>query len=78
MNALEELPVKTIAPGHGEAAGKEYFVELRGSIKQMIDQGKTLDEIKQAIDFPFFLEWTGVDVKERTENIEHVYGELSR
>jgi glyoxylase-like metal-dependent hydrolase (beta-lactamase superfamily II) len=83
LNAMDELPIKTIAPGHGEAAGKEliatqrrYFVELRKSIQQMIDAGKSLDEIKESIDLPFYEEWTGVSVKERVENIEHVFGEL--
>ena len=28
--------------------------------------------------FPFFKEWTGVEVKTRAENIEHVFHELSR
>jgi glyoxylase-like metal-dependent hydrolase (beta-lactamase superfamily II) len=84
LNALEELPIKTIAPGHGEIANKKliatqrrYFVELRSSIQKLIDGGKSLDEIKEAIDLPFYKEWTGVDVQERVENIEHVYGELT-
>lgn len=83
LNAISELPIKTIAPGHGEAAGKElvdqqrrYFVELRAYIRRAIDAGKSLDEIKAEIELPFYEEWTGVSVKERTENIEHVYGEL--
>jgi glyoxylase-like metal-dependent hydrolase (beta-lactamase superfamily II) len=84
LNAMDELPVKKIAPGHGDVAGKEliatqrrYFVELRTSIKEMIDAGKSLEEIKQSIDLPFYEEWTGISVKERVENIEHVYGELT-
>ena len=40
--------------------------------------GRTLDQIKEEIDLPFYKEWTGVDVKTREENIEHVFGELSR
>jgi cyclase len=85
LNAMDELPVKTIAPGHGELAGKEliakqrgYFVELRAAIRKLIDDGRSLDEIKQQIDLPSYQEWTGVDVKTRVENIEHVYGELSK
>lgn len=85
LAAMEELPVKVVAPGHGELAGKEllgkqkrYFAELRGKIQQMIDQGLSLDDIKQKIDLPFYQEWTGVHVKTRTENIEHVFEELTR
>ena len=83
LNAMEELDPKVIAAGHGEVAGieliatqRKYFVELRAAIKKMGDGGKTLEQIKQTIDLPFYEEWTGVDVKTREENIEHVYGEL--
>jgi glyoxylase-like metal-dependent hydrolase (beta-lactamase superfamily II) len=83
LNTLEGLPVKVVAPGHGEFSDKEllgkqkrYLVELRTAVKALIDRKRTLDEIKQQIDVPFFREWTGVDVKTRTENIEHVFGEL--
>jgi glyoxylase-like metal-dependent hydrolase (beta-lactamase superfamily II) len=83
LNALDELPIRVIAPGHGEPAGKEllalqrrYFVELRAAVKSMLDAGKSLAEIKESIDLPFYKDWTGADVKTRTENIEHVYREL--
>jgi glyoxylase-like metal-dependent hydrolase (beta-lactamase superfamily II) len=83
LNSMEELPVKILGPGHGELSDKtlialqrRYFVELRAAIKKMIDAGKSLDEVKLEIDLPFYKEWTGVDVKTRVENIEHVYGEL--
>ncbi len=83
LNALSELPIKTIAPGHGEAADKQllntqrrYFVELRETVQKGIDKGYTVEEIKQTIQLPFYKEWTGVDARERVENIEHVYREL--
>lgn len=83
LNQMKELPVKIMAPGHGELGGKEmirlqrrYFVELRAAIRKAIDAGKTLDQIKEEIDLPFYRNWTGEDVKTRTENIEHVYQEL--
>ncbi len=84
LTELAKLPIKTIAPGHGEtstkaliATQKRYFVELRAAIQKGIDGGKTLDQIKASIDLPFYKEWTGVDVKTREENLEHVYGELT-
>ena len=68
---------------HGELSDKtlivkqrRYFVELRSAIKDSIDSGKTLEEIKGTIDLPFYKKWAGVDVKTRVENIEHVYQEL--
>jgi len=84
LTALEELPVKIVAPGHGElsdkgllALQKRYFVELRATIQRLIDDGKTLEDIKAEISLPSYEEWTGVDVKTREENIEHVFGELT-
>ncbi len=83
LNQMEELPIKVMAPGHGELGDKKmihlqrrYFVELRAEIRKAIKAGKKLDQIKQEINLPFYQEWTGVDVKTRTENIEHVYQEL--
>lgn len=84
LTQMQKLPVRTVAPGHGELADagllatqKRYFVELREAVQRGVDAGKSLDEIKAAIDLPWYQEWTGVDVKSRTENIEHVYGELT-
>ncbi|MFM8892016.1 MAG: hypothetical protein ACKOTB_10425, partial [Planctomycetia bacterium] len=37
-----------------------------------------LDTLKGTIDIPFYREWTGVEAKTRTENVEHVYKELSQ
>jgi glyoxylase-like metal-dependent hydrolase (beta-lactamase superfamily II) len=83
LNQMEELPVKIMAPGHGEVGDKgmirqqrRYFVELRATIRKAIAAGKTVDQIKEEISLPFYQQWTGVDVKTRTENIEHVYQEL--
>lgn len=84
LGAMQELDVKHVAPGHGELAGKEllglqrrYFTELRGAVETAIKDGKTLDQIKETHDLPFYKEWTGVEAKSRVENIEHVYKELT-
>jgi cyclase len=84
LTEIQKLPIKTMAPGHGElsdksliATQKRYFVEIREFIQSAIDKGKSLDDIKKEIRIPFYKKWTGVDVQERVENIEHVYGELT-
>ena len=84
LTEVSKLPIKKVAPGHGEPSDgsliklqKRYFVELREAIQTAIDGGKTLDEIKKELELPFYEKWTGVNVKERVENIEHVYGELT-
>jgi len=85
LTKLQELPVKIVCPGHGEMTGKEllatqkrYFVELREAIQMLSDKGRTLDEIKQQLNLPFYKDWAGVEAKTRVENIEHVFGELTK
>ncbi|MBM4003722.1 MAG: MBL fold metallo-hydrolase [Planctomycetes bacterium] len=85
LGAMEDLDPRHVAPGHGELAGKEllamqkrYFVELRQSIRAATEAGKTLDQVKQSHDLPFYKEWTGVEARTRVENIEHVFSELTK
>jgi glyoxylase-like metal-dependent hydrolase (beta-lactamase superfamily II) len=84
LTQMQKLPVNQVAPGHGELADgelletqKQYFTDLRAAVQQGIDDGKSLDEIKAGINLPWYEEWTGKDVKLNTENIEHVYSELT-
>lgn len=84
LGAMEDLGVKTLCPGHGEMGGaeviatqKRWFSELRTQLKAAIDRGESLDTIKETLDIPFFEEWTGEEARSRTENIEHVFEELS-
>jgi glyoxylase-like metal-dependent hydrolase (beta-lactamase superfamily II) len=83
LTEMRKLPIKAICPGHGEMSDitlidkqRRYFVELREYIAAAIAKGTSLDDIKKSIDFPWYKEWAGVDVKTRTENIEFVYKEL--
>lgn len=85
LDKMQQLPVKQIAPGHGELADAElvktqqrYFKELREQVQAGIAAGRSLDEIKTLIDLPWYEDWTGKDAKENTENIEHVYAELTK
>ncbi len=85
LTAMAELPVKHVCPGHGELSDKSlletqrrWFVELRKAVQQAIQQGLPLDKIKEELDIPFYREWTGVDARTRTENVEHVFRELKR
>jgi hypothetical protein len=55
---------------------RRYFVELRQFIGDAIANGKTLAQIKESIDFPWYQDWTGVPVRQQVENIEHVFKEL--
>lgn len=84
LTQVAGLAVKRVCPGHGEMSDislvetqKRYFVELRMAVQRLIDDGRTLEQIKTEVNVPFYTDWTGVDVKTRVENIEHVYGELT-
>lgn len=83
LMGMAELPIKQIAPGHGELSDKtllekqrRYFQELRMAVGKAIESGKSLEQIKAELDIPFYKEWAGVEAKTRVENIEHVYREL--
>lgn len=83
LTEMRKLPIQKICPGHGEMSDitlidrqRRYFVDLRQFIGDAISSGKTLAQIKETIDFPWYKEWTGVDVKMNVENIGHVYKEL--
>jgi phosphoglycerate dehydrogenase-like enzyme/glyoxylase-like metal-dependent hydrolase (beta-lactamase superfamily II) len=80
LEKMQQLDVKTVAPGHGPLAGKEllgkqkrYFLELRQQVRKAIDAGKEIADVKAAVDMPWYREWT--TVKPQEPNIEHVYNE---
>jgi glyoxylase-like metal-dependent hydrolase (beta-lactamase superfamily II) len=85
LSKLEELPVQVVAPGHGELSDKSllgtqkrYFTELLAAIREKIASGRSLEQIKEELDLPFYKEWTGVDVRTRAENIEFAYRQLMK
>ena len=83
MRLLTEKNIEDIALGAavlGTGGGGDPYIGMlmaRQAIRAGIDAGKSLDELKKSLDLPWYKKWTGLDVKERTENIEHVYGELT-
>ncbi len=84
LTEMANMPIKIVCPGHGDRGDaklietqRRYFVELRQTVQDAINVGQSLEEIKRTIDLPWFQQWTGVSVRERAENIEHVYKELT-
>ncbi|RJP23937.1 MAG: MBL fold metallo-hydrolase [Candidatus Omnitrophota bacterium] len=82
LGEVQELDVETIAPGHGQLAGKDlletqkqYFILLHEQVQKSVDQGKSLEETIKSIDIPLYKQWTGVEP--RPANIEHVYKEIT-
>ena len=84
MEKAEKFDVKLVCPGHGPVAGKEvlanqrrWFEDLRAAVKKGIDDKKELKDITAGLNFEWYEKWTGVPAKERGENVEHVYKELT-
>jgi len=81
---LEKLDVDMICPGHGKVAGKEllgkqkrYFDDMRTEVKKGIDAKKPFDDIVKGIEMPWYKEWTGVEAKDKLDNLRHVFDELN-
>lgn len=86
LDAMAKWDIDIICPGHGKPARKDllekekrYFRELREAVAKGIAAKKTVEEITQELDFPWYKEWTGVGVVEtemNKNNVKHVYEEL--
>jgi glyoxylase-like metal-dependent hydrolase (beta-lactamase superfamily II) len=82
LEAAEKLDFETVLPGHGPAARngrevlagqKQFFIELRKQVKNLLDEKKSLDEIKSAVHLPDAVQnWVGDDLPSQ---IEQVYKE---
>lgn len=84
LSKAQAFGAEKIGPGHGPAADgalletqKSYFVQLRDAVGKLVKEGKSLDEAKKAVDLPDWKKWTGQS-KMSSENIEHVFKELSK
>ncbi len=84
MEKAQQLDVALILPGHGPPARKDllekqrrYFVELRQQVKEGIQAGKDVEDIRKGLRMPWYKEWTGVEASTRDENVKHVYDELT-
>ncbi len=82
LEKMQQLDVKTIAPGHGLPTDKKlldtqkrYFVDLRAQVQKGIDANKDVEEIIKAIDMPWYKDWTGIVPP--GDNVKHVYAELT-
>jgi cyclase len=84
LDRMQQFDVKLVCPGHGMYAGPEliktqqrYFVDLRAQVKKALDAGKDFDDVVASMDMPWQKEWTGLDIKERKDNIRHVFDEFT-
>ena len=83
LDELRALPVKTILPGHGHVGDPEilditrrYLAELRQIIGDMVARGMDFDEVLDAVEVPFFEEWTGSRVRDMPNSVAAAYREM--
>lgn len=84
LDRMLQFDVKVVCPGHGALATpaliktqQRYFRELREQVKKGLDKGLDFDDIVLSMDMPWQKEWTGLDIKERKDNIRHVFDEFT-
>lgn len=84
LDRMQQFDVKLVCPGHGMIAGPDliktqqrYFVDLRAQVREALDAGKDFDDVVASIDMPWQKAWTGVDIKDRKDNIQHVFDEFT-
>ena len=80
---LGEMEFEILAPGHGKLGTKqdalehgEYLTHLYQSVKVAVEEGKSLDEIKQNLTLEKYSEWGQFDAW-REENIQGIHGYLT-
>ncbi|HHL39041.1 MAG TPA: MBL fold metallo-hydrolase [Deltaproteobacteria bacterium] len=82
LEELEALDADVYLPGHGEPTGVDgvrsfaaYLRELRAEVSRLMDEGKTLEEVKASIELP---RYAGYEKYEQwlPLNAAKVYGEL--
>jgi len=84
LTQVQTLGAETVVPGHGPVGKgdllqtqKQYFIELRAQVAKLVQEGKTLAEVKEAVDVPMWKKWTG-ETRMSAANIQVAYEHLTR
>lgn len=84
LERMQKLDVSIVCPGHGPLARKDlltkqrrYFVDMRDHVKKGVDAKKSLADITDSLELPWYKEWTGKEAKAIKDNVEHVYKEFT-
>ena len=78
IKMMKALNPEVVIPGHGEPSTsrilddmERYYNTLLERVKQMVQQGKSLDDIKRELKMPEYADWEGKD--RFPNNIEAAY-----
>lgn len=79
IRKVEDMSYSTVLPGHGVigdksdvAAHRRYLEQLRDAVQAGIDEGASLDELKQSVRLDQYQDWFMYD-QWRAENVEGMY-----
>lgn len=82
LEEVEKMDVETIIPGHGEIGDKtilrsqaEYLKALRNEVKQLIDEGLSLEDTIKKAELPAYKNMDGYNQR-FPRNVEAVYREF--
>ncbi len=83
VEEMERLDVVTVIPGHGPVGNKDNLLTFRGylekllaAVKQEMDNGRSLAEMKESLELPDYKDW-GHYENFLGVNIETAYREIS-
>jgi glyoxylase-like metal-dependent hydrolase (beta-lactamase superfamily II) len=79
LRRVEQIDFDILVPGHGPLGDKqsvrafrEYLEDLRGQVLALAREGKSLDEVKRAVDLDKYRSWSGFEQMAQL-NIEGMY-----
>jgi glyoxylase-like metal-dependent hydrolase (beta-lactamase superfamily II) len=79
VKRVEALEFDVLAPGHGPLGSKDdvrafrvYLEELRAEVLTLARQGKSVEDVKQAVKMPKYAAWAGYEQMQQL-NVEGMY-----
>lgn len=84
LKRVEQMDFDILVPGHGRQGNKGnatdfrlYLEDLQGQVFTLVREGKTLEEVKAAVDLSKYKDLGGFDRMSQA-NIEGMYREVSQ
>ncbi len=83
LKRVEQMNFDILVPGHGRQGNRGnvtdfrlYLEDLQGQVFALVREGKTLEEVKAAVDLSKYKDWGGFERMSQA-NIEGMYREVS-
>ena len=83
LDQLAGLPVRIVVPGHGERGergllemNRRFLAELLRLVGNMVEGGRSFEEVLAEIEIPFHEEWIGDAVRDTPGNVKRAFLEV--